>query len=226
MLKKIINGTLGLFGKEIRSVYAPLQSFEKGLSELAKQLEVDWVVDVGVAQGTPELYRAFAGKRLLLVEANPVFQKNVEELAQKFGAKFEMVFCGAEKGSVALRIPDNGRSASMYVRESAAAETVSVPVDTLDAIAGRNGVGGKILLKIDVEGAELEVLRGAPKMLAAAEAVVMEVALARPGHEGPGAEEKIAFMKNNGFVLYNIVEGGGILEHQRLVQADFIFIRG
>ena len=226
MLKKIINGALGLLGKEIRSVYAPLQNFERGLVELVKVVDVDVIVDVGVAQGTPELYKIFVDKKFLLIEANPLFRKNVEEVSKKLNAKFEMVFCGAVHSTVPLLVPKNGRSASIYKNEEREVEQViQVPVETLDSLVERNALTGSFLLKIDVEDAEMEVLSGAAETLKKTKAVIMEISFGRGSEGASTAEEKIAYMKERGFSIYNIIEGGGIREHGRLVHADFVFIR-
>jgi FkbM family methyltransferase len=59
--------------------------------------------------------------------------------------------------------------------ESEGRRPVTVTVRTLDAELASEGVGVVDHLKIDVEGAELRVLDGGPKALAAARRVVMEI---------------------------------------------------
>lgn len=225
-MKKFINTLLARFGYQIRAVHVPLQSFGKGVEELSKVIFVDSIVDVGVAQGTPELYRFFKGKEFLLVEANPVFTERLKELKKEVPARVEMVFCGSKSGTASLHAPKNGRASSLYAHPDIQAEQMFVvPVETLDALVERNQINGQLLVKIDVEGAEMEVLRGATKALQRTAAVILEVSWGRGFIGGSMYADLFNFLHEHGFVLFNIVEGGGILEHGRLVHADFIFIK-
>lgn len=225
-MKKIVNAFLTKFGYQIRAVHVPLQSFGKGVEELAKVISVDSIVDIGVAQGTPELYRSFKGKKFLLVEANPLFADRLKELKREVPAQVEMVFCGSKSGTASLHAPKNGRASSLYVHPDIHAEQMfTVPVETLDTLIERNQIKGSLLVKIDVEGAEMEVLEGATKTLERTVAVILEVSWGRGFVGGSGYADLFDFLHEHGFVLFNIVEGGGILEHGRLVHADFVFIK-
>lgn len=225
-MKKLINAFLARFGYQIRAVHVPLQSFGKGVEELVKVISVDGVVDIGVAQGTPELYRSFKGKPFLLVEANPLFTERLRELKREVPARVEIVFCGSASGTVSLHAPKNGRASSLYAHPDIEAEQMfSVPVETLDTLVERNQMDGSLLVKIDVEGAEMEVLQGATKTLERTAAVILEVSWGRGFIGGSLYSDLFDLLHEHGFVLFNIVEGGGILEHGRLVHADFIFIK-
>ena len=219
-MRTLLNKLLARVGYQVRAVHVPLQSFEQGMVSLARQIKIDAVVDVGVAQGTPSLYAAFSGASFLLIEANPRYTKEVEALGERLRAKVEMVFCGSQDGG-SVELWDTGRSSSMYEHGSSHQK---VPVETLDTLAKRNAITGPTLLKIDVEGAEMEVLAGAPSLLKSVQAIVIEVSWGR-NSKGAQYMEVLNFMDSNGFTLHNIVEGGGILEHDRLVHADFIFLR-
>jgi FkbM family methyltransferase len=58
-----------------------------------------------------------------------------------------------------------GHNSLGRVNTSAHVGSIRVPTTTLDDFADRNGVGAIDFLKIDVEGFELEVLKGATKLL-------------------------------------------------------------
>lgn len=225
-MKKLVNAFLAKLGYQIRAVHVPLQSFAKGVEELAKVISVDGIVDIGVAQGTPELYHSFKGKSFLLVEANPVFLERLTALKTEVPARVEMVFCGSAAGTASLHGPKNGRASSLYAHPDIHAEQMfTVPVETLDTLVERNQMNGTLLVKIDVEGAEMEVLRGAIKTLERTAAVILEVSWGRGFVGAPSYRDLFDFLHEHGFELYNIVEGGGILEHGRLVHADFVFVK-
>jgi FkbM family methyltransferase len=72
----------------------------------------------------------------------------------------------SESGTVALRVDGSAGAGRSRVVEAAGDGTVEVPAATLDQFAG-GGSAAPDLLKIDVEGAELEALRGAEATLGA-----------------------------------------------------------
>ena len=86
-MKLIINGFLGAIGFEIRRTGTPTRSMHRGLTELAKHIRVEGVIDIGVAEGTPELYDVFPASRhkYLLVEADPYYKERILELAVELG---------------------------------------------------------------------------------------------------------------------------------------------
>jgi FkbM family methyltransferase len=80
------------------------------------------------------------------------------------------------------------------------------------------------LLKIDVQGAELDVLRGLGHHLSKVEAILVELSLVDYNKGAPLIDEVLSELRRMGFVLYDIVE-----EHRhlggRLFQLDGLFLR-
>ena len=222
MFKMLANSFLRIFNKEIRATHAPIQSLAKGLKSLSPLVHPNTVIDIGVADGTPELYDAFSGKNFILIEANPLYRAKVQRIAAQLGASIEMTFCGEKSSTAQLHLA--GQSSSKYpVHESNS--TVEVSVKTLDSIMVDHQLAGPFVLKIDVEGAELEVLKGAVHTLKETTALIIELPLFGIRPRSPLFEETLAFIAGQGFHLYNICEGGGIKENGRLGHADFIFLK-
>jgi hypothetical protein len=76
-----------------------------------------------------------------------------------------------------------------------------------------------------VQGYELEVLRGATETLRACEAVMSEVSLFRYTPDTPLADEVIGFLRDRGFVLYDVA---GVLRRpldDALGQMDLVFVK-
>jgi hypothetical protein len=95
---------------------------------------------------------------------------------------------------------------------------------TLDEVAGRAALEGPYFLKLDVQGYELEVLRGGTKLLRECGAILMEVALLEYNESAPLVSEVVAFMKERGFVLYDICGQSRREVDGALFQADLIFV--
>jgi FkbM family methyltransferase len=92
----------------------------------------------------------------------------------------------------------------------APAGTVEVTAVTLDDYASRNGIERIALLKVDVEGAEPDVLAGAAGLLErqAVGAILFEVSLPQAASLGHGALEPFAQLARAGYVSSRITPDG------------------
>lgn len=91
-LKSIIRGMFRKLGLEVRRYGRPYRDFEVGVRNLARLLDPypKTVIDIGVAQGTPELYSAFPNVRFLLVEPmEELFRGPIEEITKRYPCTVE-----------------------------------------------------------------------------------------------------------------------------------------
>jgi hypothetical protein len=79
---------------------------------------------------------------------------------------------------------------------------------TIDALCAARGITGIDLLKVDVEGAELEVLRGAEGLLraSAVRAIYAEARFVRETEGGALLHELAAFLAERGYRLHNLYD--------------------
>jgi hypothetical protein len=61
------------------------------------------------------------------------------------------------------------------------------------------------LIKVDVQGGELDVLEGGQRALMSAEAVSLEVSLFQFFKGGPQLSEVVEYMKKRDFVVFDVV---------------------
>lgn len=132
------------------------------------------------------------------------------------GFVVERLALGATSGPVAFHAPRNpkypglpqlGGTGSVNAAQAAmhgASDPVTATGETLDAYAARALDAPADLVKIDVEGAELDVLRGGAATLAAHRPVVLFEALASPPADGG----PFAFLRGLGFDLYAATPAG------------------
>lgn len=186
------------------------------------------VIDVGVAAGTPQLYDAFPEAGFLLVEPLQEWEPRVRELAVALGGHYELVAAASEPGTMRIRVPDGRSHASLYVKDDSGRdsgwEEREIPVARLDDLVDARSLPGPYLVKVDVEGAELEVLRGAPEVLADCLAVALEVTLFDVFAGGAGFAEVVAFMAERDFVVYDVVGGFCRAGDAALYQLDLVFL--
>lgn len=162
---------------------------------------------------------------VLAIEANP----NCETYLIKKGLKYDMIGLGAGKGTFNLFIEAEnpiGTGASFYREntqwyEGEKAATVEVEVDSLD---NRSYFSNEVidLVKIDVQGAELDILNGGRETIKRSNYVIMEVSLLQYNIGAPLIDAVVAKMKEYSFYIEDIVEYQK-LQNGNIFQLDLLF---
>lgn len=82
---------------------------------------------------------------------------------------------------------------------------------------------GKVFIKIDCQGAEIPILKGAEKLIKEVDFILIEIPLFGQYNEGvPNFLEHIQYMDSIGFIVYDILESHYIEDFNR--QIDILFI--
>lgn len=230
-LKQIVRRGTRRFGLDIVG-YSPLRrriSLEEGFEQLRYLgMRPATVIDIGVADGTPELYETFPDAAYLLVDPLEQWAPVVRGLADRLGGVYEQVAAAATAGTRHIRVPETGAHATFYEKDDSAGnrDWVEQEITTarLDDLVRKHALDSPYLVKVDVEGAELEVLSGAPETLEAALAVVLEVTLFDVFAGGATFAEVVAFMAERGFVVSDVVGGFCRSIDRALYQLDVVFL--
>jgi len=147
-------------------------------SKLPRFLGTDRPVlfDVGANEGdySEQFLRVFTNAQIFAFEPHPM---TFSRLSKRVGARVlvNQVALGAEVGNARLYDRNDNGSSHASLNESvlsrihsvAEPASVKVEVNTLDAFVDLNGVQQIDFLKIDTEGNELDVLKGATRLLRA-----------------------------------------------------------
>jgi len=94
----------------------------------------------------------------------------------------------------------------------------------LDSLVEERGWPMPDFIKIDTQGSELDILRGAPRCLAHARALQIECNVQKYNEGAPLLPEVLAFGQAAGFRLYDVVQFH-FNEHKELLQADLLVVR-
>jgi FkbM family methyltransferase len=140
---------------------------------------------------------------------------------------------GAKAGVAHINISENSHSSSLLpvtatsttaAPKSAFIGTVETPVITLDDCALVD-VSANVFLKVDTQGFEMEVLKGATQLLKTVKGVQLEMSFT-PMYEGaPTFESLYKFMVERGFVLWGMDTAFRDPKTRRLYQVDATFFR-
>ncbi len=169
----------------------------------------DSFIDVGANHGSFSIRAsAVVGREgmVVAVEPQPWLAELVERSLEANGSSPYQVLrqaCGERDGSVTLVVPRTS-SGSASVHDAHLIEGEQTQVEArlrrLDESVPWKSLPGEILLKIDVEGAELAVLRGASRLLRGRHPrVVMEVNPRSFESAGFSLEECLAFFRAHGY---------------------------
>ena len=174
--------------------------------------EIDTLIDVGVGQlGTPELYKRFPKAKLILIDPIEEAKNYAKEELSHRDYKFFKYGLGEEEETKILNVEEEiGRSTLLNVTslnyESEPVKKIKIEVKTLDSIFKKVFNYGKIGLKIDTEGYELKIIKGAKNILKETNFVIAEV---RHNHESFSNQYKlhefIDEMHKNDFILTMIL---------------------
>ena len=190
-------------------------------------------LDIGAYEGSWAKAASviFPGISVVMVEAQAEKQEYLERLHQYSEETFRY--------HIAMLGTENRESATFYKMDTSSGSTgssmyeeqtpfprnaVSLPMVKLDSLLEQYPERTFSLAKIDVQGAELDVLRGGSRLLRDAEFVAMELSLMPYNKSAPLLAEVVAFMDENDFSPVDIFEPKRDAKGQ-LVQIDFVFVR-
>lgn len=185
------------------------------------------IIDLGAAEGAFFLFRReldlFPGARHFFVDAMRENEVGYRKLAAKFGAGYEIVALSCMEGQVAIRIdPDFYNTHIEHLQPGTPYEELrQVPMATLDSVVKRHALQPPFAIKLDLQGGELDALRGALRTLDQAVAVTAEIQIFT---ERDTLVELLGFMQGNGWALYDITDLGYYPSNDALYQCYATFI--
>lgn len=122
------------------------------------------IIDVGANIGLSAIYFAcrYPDATILALEPDPANFKMLKKNAENY-PKIIPIHAALWKSDGSIEVYDSGRGSwGMRVKEDAhGSDTVRVPSMTLNTLLDKHGISTVDLLKVDIEGAECEVLQSA-----------------------------------------------------------------
>lgn len=232
-MKNILRKIIQWYGYDIvpRQPFSPLRrKVEETYALLRKHgFLPTTIIDVGVANGTPGLYQAFPEAQLLLIEPLPEYEPQLQAILRQRQGRYALAAAGESDGqSIFYRHPHQPDGSSQFLDvmgEAYSGEKIQVLVKRIDSLVKSCALPGPYLLKIDAQGAELQTLQGAERILNETEVIVMEASLFGFLQGSPQFAEIIYSLKQQGFVAYDILPTWNRPLDDALGQVDIVFVQ-
>ncbi len=165
------------------------------------------IVDIGASDGrwTLPMREIYPGVDILMIDP---LEQNAEVLSRLEAGddhiKFVKTIVG-DKNSTA-RFMCHGHLSSLYgnTRGEPFGTVIESEMRTLDDIIEQTGFPKPGIIKMDIQGAELSVLTGAPDAVARADFIQLEFALLPYQKDIPLLDEIVVFLSGRGYRLFDI----------------------
>lgn len=230
--RKLLAGLQGAdYRKSLSKGIAPSVEHEEAIS----QFRFDSIVDVGANKGQFAVFARHTFPAAQIISFEPL-----ENPARLFQSIFESdpktrlvrAAIGTERGTLSINVAAKDDSSSpLGVSELQArtfgtriVDTVEVPCGPLSDYLQECDLGVSNLLKIDTQGFELHVLRGAENLLGRFSMIYCELSFVELYNGQALASQVISFLHGHGFNIagvYNISSG----QKTQQLQADVLFVR-
>ena len=233
-IRSVVRGLLNRFGHDIQQIeQGPRRirtTIRQSYSLIREQgFNPQTVIDVGVASGTMELYSVFPDSYFLLIEPLKEFESDLKSILKRYRGSYILAAAGSSSGHVTFNVHDNHLGGSSLYKETmgpqADGHEVTVPMIRIDDIVKDKQLARPYLIKADVQGAELDMLDGAQQAMVEAEVIVLEVFLFEFMKGAPQFFDVVFYMKNRGFVAYDIILEWNRPLDNALGQIEIVFVK-
>ncbi len=232
---RYINQCLAFFGIEIRraqhnnarmSLFGALRQFRTNESIMPRT-----IIDVGAAFGewSKEVATLFPEATYILVEAvreyMPIIRHTTRTLSK---VHIHNNAATSAKGPVTFFVHKDFVGSSLKTEHEEYnqknSESRTVPGTTIDSLIEEHHSKGPYFIKIDVQGAEIDALKGAEKILPLCAGILLEVSLIQAFKDGPILHDIVSYMKSKGFIAYDMYSFSYRPQDKALAQVDMIFV--
>lgn len=182
------------------------------------------VFDIGVGFGTHALYHAYPRASYYLIDPTPESLPHMQRIARHLNAQILNIALGDRDGEAMIEIRSDIQGSTLFEeigpRDFLRKENVKVRrFDTVIETFERPA-----LCKIDVQGSELLVLNGMTGRIAEIDAFLLETSTIATVKGGPEAYDVLRFMKERGFVMFDVVGMKRRPLDGATAQLDMIFV--
>jgi len=224
MIKKIIKRSINQFGFDIvklpvnkyntaRLNERPVGRMDCLLEDLKyRGLNCQSILDVGAnrTNWSRMARKEFPNASYHLIEPQIEMKPHLEEFCQEFkNSSYSLAGAGSKEGNLILTIWDNLEGSSFLPKPDnqllKSDRQREVEIITIDGLIESSQIEVPDLIKLDIQGFELEALKGAEKIFGITEIIILEVSLFsfHDTQEAPVFSDVIDYMLEKDYVVYD-----------------------
>jgi len=188
------------------------------------------IVDVGANHGTwtREAMRHFPNAYYTMLDPQEWLRKSFQDILANPKVMFHPVGAGEKEGSFKFTIVDRDDSSSFrYSEEEAKAsgfEQIEIPVVTLNNLLSDQNLPDPDIIKIDAEGLDIEVLKGASNFFGKTEIFMVEAGVVAKVFDNSFLK-MINFMDQSGYRLFEITDMNRPFSPNVLWLVELVFVK-
>ncbi len=191
---------------------------------IKKGIEIKTVYDIGAFKGDFSNFlnkTSLKGKDFYLFEANEENEKYLKKLNFKY---FIEILSDIKKE---VKFYSKSHSGDSYLLEQTNFyddfDAKNKTTNTLDKIVEQNNLPFPDFIKIDTQGSEIDILKGAKRAISNCKLIYLECPIIEYNLGSPNLEQYIKYLNSIDFVPYDICEVHYI--DKVLIQIDILFIK-
>ena len=236
-IKQVINDVLGVTGYEIRHTPSVANEMARGKYRWLQERGIATVLDIGANVGQfAEMMRAVFPRAA--IHAFEPLAACCSILARKKPSLEPMCLYPVALGKVdgvatiyhndfsasSSLLPMTGRHREAFPHTGHTTEE-QITVRPLDAVMAGVAYTSPILMKVDVQGFELDVLAGAETTLQRVDVLIVETSMVELYERQPLFHEVYEFLRARGFVFAGSFDQIADPSNGAVLQADAIFLK-
>ncbi len=204
----------------------PIPTKSNVLLRLSKILPITSVVDVGVRESTGELIIQFPKIKHYLFEPVSMFYSSLKKNYAKLNYELFPIALSDDNSQLFIVLSALNKDGKIthsqikndYVQVDGVEIVDCLPIDVrrFDALDLTKRIEPNFLLKVDVDGKDLNVVKGFGNRLQLASCIIIECTYVT-------AVERMGYLQNHGFALVDIVDI--VYYGESLYQFDAVFVR-
>jgi FkbM family methyltransferase len=185
------------------------------------------IIDVGAGHGdwTRMVAKIWPDARITGFEPNQTERESLEATKRDVPQFRYLAFFLGPQSRQSVQYRNRGTTTSLLAQPEDVGLPAEAPMMMLDQMTSEGALEQPDFIKLDVQGYELEVLRGGERVLKNCTAALLEVSLFPLFDGAPRAHDVIDFMRQRGMIWYDVM---GILRRpsdDALWQLDLMFLR-
>lgn len=213
--------------KDKNSIHAFDHTWQRLKTLSALGFKPSFICDIGASKGiwTQKCLNIFPKAEYLCVDPLKENTPPLKELSLKHRAVHCWMGClGSKRGEVIMNVDGDGSSILGGHWGNPYGTQRKIKINTLDNLLETQNFPQPDLIKLDVQGYELEVLKGAIKALKSTQAVIAEVSFFPFQSDMPVVHEVVGKLSEYGFVVHDILSVSTRPLDGATAQTDLFFL--